>query len=152
MGPSSWSTDQTKVHAMEKQGVPCSQEISCATNNRKIMATGFLGTQKEFCFWNSCHTRQPLLKTRYASTMVALCENIKQERRGKFSAGVLLLHDNAPAHKSRTSRTAIRKCGFVELDIRPKVQTWLPVTTSSETLKNFCVGEVFPMAVQSRKL
>ena len=38
----------------------------------------------------------------YASTMVPLRENIKQKRRGKLSAGVLLLHNNAPAHKSRT--------------------------------------------------
>ena len=35
----------------------------------------------------------------YASTMVALRENIKQKGRGKVSATVLLLHDNAPAHR-----------------------------------------------------
>ena len=51
--------------------------------------------------------------------MVALCENTKQKHRGKLSADVLLLHDNPPAHKSRTSRAAIRKCGFVELNHPP---------------------------------
>ena len=51
----------------------------------------------------------------YAFTMVTLRENIKQKPRGKLSAGVLLLHDNVPAHKVRTLRAAIRKCGFVEL-------------------------------------
>ena len=51
----------------------------------------------------------------YASTMLTLRENIKQKRHGKLSAGVLLLHDNVPAHKVRTLRAAIRKCGFVEL-------------------------------------
>ena len=48
----------------------------------------------------------------YTSTLVALRENIEQKRREKLSAGVLQLQDNAPAHKSRTSRSAIRKCGF----------------------------------------
>ena len=55
----------------------------------------------------------------YAFTMVALCENIKHKHRRKLSAGVLLLHDNAPAHKSRTSQAATRKCGFVELNHPP---------------------------------
>ena len=49
-----------------------------------------------------------------ASTTVALHENIKQKRRGNLSGGVLLLLDNVPADKSRKSRAAIRKCGFVE--------------------------------------
>ena len=35
----------------------------------------------------------------YASTKVTLRENIKQKRRVKLSAGVLLFHENAPAHK-----------------------------------------------------
>ena len=55
----------------------------------------------------------------YAATVVVLRENIKQKRRGKLSAGVLLLHDNTPAHKSRTSQDAIRKCGFIELNHPP---------------------------------
>ena len=37
----------------------------------------------------------------------------------KVVAGVLLLHENASAHKSRTSRAAIRKCGFVVLNHPP---------------------------------
>ena len=45
----------------------------------------------------------------YDSTMVALHENVKQKRHGKLSTGVLLLHDNAPAHTSCTSQDAIRK-------------------------------------------
>ena len=40
----------------------------------------------------------------YACRMVALCKNIKQKHHGKLSAGVLLLHDNAPACKSCTSQ------------------------------------------------
>ena len=89
----------------------------------------------------------------YVSTMVALRENIKQKRRGKSSAGDLLLHDNAPAHKSRTLRDAIRKRCFVVLNHPP----YSPDLTPSDyfifrNLINFCVGDDFPMAMQSRKL
>ena len=78
-------------------------------------------------FWDSesvLHLKFMLHRTTiagdtYASTIVSLRENIKQKRRGKLSAGVLLLHDNAPAHKSRRSRAAIRKWVFVELNQRP---------------------------------
>ena len=66
----------------------------------------------------------------YASTMVALRENIKQERHGKLSTGVLMLHDNTPAHKSRTSRAA-RKCGLVELNHPP----YSPYLAPSDILK-----------------
>ena len=62
-GPSSRSRDQTRVHAMETQAVPYSQEILCATISRKDHGNSFFGTQKVFCFWNSCHTRQTLLET-----------------------------------------------------------------------------------------
>ena len=55
----------------------------------------------------------------YVSTLVALRENIKQKHHGKLSASVLLLHDNAPAYKSRTPRAAIRKRGFVQLNHPP---------------------------------
>ena len=52
-------------------------------------------------------------------TIVVLRENIKQKRRGKLAVGFLLLHENTPAHKSHTSRAAIRKCGFVKLNHPP---------------------------------
>ena len=48
-----------------------------------------------------------------------LRENIKQKHRGKLSSCDVLRHVNAPAHVSRTSRAAIRKCGFVDLTHPP---------------------------------
>ena len=88
----------------------------------------------------------------YASTMVALSENIKQNRREKLSVGVLLLHDNAPAHKSHTSRTAIRKCGFVELNHPPYSPDLAPSDSLFRNLKQFLRGRWFSMTMQSRKL
>ena len=71
-------------------------------------------------------------------------ENIKRKRHVKLSAGVLLLHDNAPAHKSDTSRGAMRKRGFVEL----KYPTYSPDLALSDyflftNLKKFLRGRRF---------
>jgi len=55
----------------------------------------------------------------YATTITALREAIKEKRREKLSAGVLLLHDNAPVHMSAKSQAAIRQCGFQQLNHTP---------------------------------
>ena len=48
--------------------------------------------------------------------MAKLHDAIKKDRRDKLTAGVLLLHDNAPVHKSQISGAAIRKCGFRDIN------------------------------------
>ena len=66
---------------------------------------------------------------------------------------VLLLHDNAPAHKSCTSQAAIRKCGFIELNHPPY---GLDLATSDyfpfRNHKKFLHQRRFAETVQSRKL
>ena len=81
----------------------------------------------------------------YGSTMMALCKNIKKKHCGKFSTGVLLLHDNVPAYKSHTLRAAIRKCGFVKFNHLP----YNPDLAPSDyflfrNLKKFLRGRRFP--------
>ena len=51
--------------------------------------------------------------------MDRLRESIKEKRRGKLAKGVLLLHDNAPAHTARVAQAAIRNCGFEQLSHPP---------------------------------
>jgi hypothetical protein len=48
----------------------------------------------------------------FANTITALREAIKEKRRGKLLAGVLVLHDNAQVHMSTKSQADIRQCGF----------------------------------------
>jgi histone-lysine N-methyltransferase SETMAR len=55
----------------------------------------------------------------YAQLMGKLKEAIKEKRRGKLSKGILLLHDNAPVHKSKVAQAAIRECGFEQLNHPP---------------------------------
>ena len=52
----------------------------------------------------------------YASLIDRLRSAVLEKRRGKFSHGVLLLHDNAPVHKSNIAQAAIRRVGFAELN------------------------------------
>ena len=77
--------------------------------------------------------------------MVVLRENIKQKRRGKISAGVLLLHDNESAHMPRISRAAMRKCGFVELNHPPYSPDLARIDYFLfRNLKEFLRGRRFP--------
>ena len=45
-----------------------------------------------------------------------LHSSIREKRRGKLTHGVLLLHDNAPVHKSNITQTAIQYRGFIGLN------------------------------------
>lgn len=55
----------------------------------------------------------------YATLINQLRSTIKQKRRGKLSRGILLHHDNAPAHTSHVAMAAIRDCGFQLLSQPP---------------------------------
>ena len=55
----------------------------------------------------------------YANVIKQLRVAIKEKRRGKLGASVLLLHDNAPVHKSRVAQAAIRECKFKQLNHPP---------------------------------
>jgi len=80
----------------------------------------------------------------YSNTITALREAIKEKRRGKLSAGVLLLHDNAPVHMSAKFQAAIRQCGFQQLHHPP----YSPDLAPSDyflfrVMKKFLRGEPF---------
>ena len=71
----------------------------------------------------------------YAAQLHRLREAIKQKRRGKLSRGVLLLQDNAPAHRSQVAMTAVSRCGFELLPHPPYSPDLAPsLTTGSSQL------------------
>lgn len=55
----------------------------------------------------------------YAALVARLREAIKQKRRGMLTAGVQLLHDNAPAHTSQVAVAAVQTAGFQVLSHPP---------------------------------
>jgi hypothetical protein len=50
--------------------------------------------------------------TYYEDELRRLRQEIVCKRRGKLTEGVLLLHDNAPAHTSLVAMAAATDCGF----------------------------------------
>jgi len=48
----------------------------------------------------------------YADELRKLREELKSKRQGKLRHGVLLLHDNAPAHTSAVVTSAAAECGY----------------------------------------
>ena len=48
----------------------------------------------------------------FVELILKLCEKIKEKRRGKLTQGVLLQHDNAPAHTFDVAMVAIHACSF----------------------------------------
>jgi len=55
----------------------------------------------------------------YSSLLVQLKDILKEKRRGKFTKGVLFLHDNAPAHRAQAAHKKQPYLGFQCLDHPP---------------------------------
>ena len=80
---------ETKQESMQwkHKGSPYSQEISFATISRKLGDNSFLELRR--CSAYGIHATQAITTGDiYASTMVALHENIKQKHHGKLLAGL----------------------------------------------------------------
>ena len=55
----------------------------------------------------------------YSFLSVQMKDILKEKRRGKFTKGVLFLHDNAPAHRALASQKKLAYLGFHFLDHPP---------------------------------
>ena len=55
----------------------------------------------------------------YSSLLVQLKDILKEKHRGKFTKGVLFLHDNAPAHRALATQKKRAYLGFHCLDHPP---------------------------------
>jgi hypothetical protein len=53
----------------------------------------------------------------YLSLLVQLKDILKEKRRGKFTKGVLFLHDNAPARSALATQKKLAYLGFQCLDL-----------------------------------
>lgn len=84
----------------------------------KIMATIFWD-QEGILLIDYLEHKKTITGEYYAGVLKTLREAIVEKRRGKITNGVLLLHDNAPVHKSAKAAAAIRECGFHELNHPP---------------------------------
>ena len=95
---------------------PCRQRAKSSAG--KIMLTVFWDVQGVLLVDFLAH-KQTITGAYYASLLKKLRRAVKEKRRGKLRRGVLLLHDNAPVHKSHVAQDAVRECGFRELNHPP---------------------------------
>ena len=62
---------------------------------------------------------QPINAQYYSSLLVQLKHILKEKRRGKFTKGILFLHDNTPAHRALAFQKKLAYLGFQCLDHPP---------------------------------
>ena len=97
---------------------PTPKTFRVEKSSGKVMATVFWD-EKGLLLLEFMPQKTTITGQTYANTITALRGTIKEKRRGKHSAGVLLLHENAPLHMSAKSQAAIWQCGFQQLNHPP---------------------------------
>ena len=114
-----WDPD-TKKESMQwkRTGSPPTKKFRTQPSASKVMATVFWDSKGIILIhYKSAGTS--ITGEYYANVIKQLRVAIKEKRRGKLAAGVLLLHDNAPVHKSRVAQVAIHECKFKQLNHPP---------------------------------
>lgn len=111
---------ETKQQSMQwrHSGSPPPKKFKTQRSSRKVMATIFWDA-KGVILIDYLESGQSITGEYYATVIRNLREAILEKRRGLLTRGVLLLHDNAPVHKSRVAQAAIRDCGFEQLNHPP---------------------------------
>ena len=114
-----WDSDTKKESIQWKRpGSPPPKKFRIQPSASKVMATVFWDS-KGIILIDYKPAGTSITGEYYANVIKQLRVAIKEKRRGKLAAGVLLLHDNAPVHKSRVAQAAIRECKFEQLNHPP---------------------------------
>lgn len=114
--------DETWVHHFDPEtklqskmwkhlGSPPPRKFKVLPSSSKIMASVFWDREGVIMidYLERGHT---ITGHYYAEELRRLRQAIKDKRRGKLRAGVLLLQDNAPAHTSHVATSTAKECGF----------------------------------------
>ena len=117
--------DETWVHHWDPESKIASMQWkhSDSPPPRKFRIQSSAGKVMASVFWDSkglllidyLPIRSTITGAYYSDPMVNLRQAIKTKRRGMLTRGVLLLHDNAPVHKSRVAQATINQMGFEQL-------------------------------------
>ena len=85
----------------------------------KVLASIFFWDQDGILLIDYLPKGQTINADYYLSLLVQLKDILKEKRRGKLTKGVLLLHDNAPAHRALATHMKLAYVGFQCLDHPP---------------------------------
>ena len=114
-----WDPDTKKESMQWKHpGSPPPKKFRTQPSASKVMATVFWDS-KGIILIDNKPVGTSITGEYYANVIKQLRVAIKEKRRGKLAAGVLLLHDNAPVHKSRVAQAVFRECKFKQLNHPP---------------------------------
>ena len=94
-------------------------KISECKNPLEILSPQFFGHQDGILLIVYLQKGQTINTEYYSSILVQLKDILKEKRRGKFTKGVLFLHNNAPAHRALATRKKVAYLGFEYLDHPP---------------------------------
>jgi len=102
----------------QHSGSPRPKKIRVQKSARKVLASIFLD-QDGILLIDYLPKGQNINAEYYSSLRVQLKDISKEKRRGNFTKGVLVLHDNAPAHRAHATQKKLAYLGFQCLDHPP---------------------------------
>ena len=111
---------ETKQQSMEwrHSGSARPQKFRVQTSAGKVLASIFWD-QDGILLIDYLPKGQTTNAEYYLSLLVQLKDILKEKRCGKFTKGVLFLHDNAPAHRAHATQKKLAYLGFQYLDHPP---------------------------------
>ena len=137
---------ETKIQSKQWKHVtsPQPKKYKQVPSAGKVMASVFWDS-RDIIMIDYLQKGQTINGAYYAEELRQLRAAIKDKRRGKLRAGVLMLQDNAPAHTSRVAVAAAAECGFELLPHPP----YSPDLAPSDfylfpKLKSHLRGRIFP--------
>ena len=109
---------ETKQQSMEwrHSGSPRPKKFRAQKSAGKVLAGKFFWDQDVILLTDCLATDQNINAEYYSSLLVQLKDILKERRRGKFTKGVLFLHDNAPAHRALATQKKLAYLCFQCLD------------------------------------
>jgi len=111
---------ETKQQSLEwrHSSSPRPQKSECKNPLEKF-SPRFFGNQYGILLIHCPPKGQTINAEYYSSLLVQLKDILKEKRRGKFTKGVLFLHDNAPVHRALATQKKLAYLGFQYLDHPP---------------------------------
>jgi len=96
-------------------GSPCHKKLRVQKSAGKFLVS-ILWDQNGILLFDYLPKGQTINTEYYASVLVELKDILKEEHSGKFTKGVLFLHNNAPAHWALATQKKLACLGFQCLD------------------------------------
>jgi len=120
------SDPETKQQSMEwrHSDSPCLKKFQVQKSAGKVLASIFWD-QDGILLIDYLPKGHTINAEYYSSLLVQLKDILKVKYRGKFTKGVLFLHDNAPAHRTLASQKKLAYLGFQCLDHPPSLDLHL---------------------------